>query len=925
MKARLCVTALLLLAAALETLAGTTGKIAGRIRDAESGEPLVGVSVIIEGTTTGVSSDVDGNFVLVNISPGSYVVVASGVGLQRKRFSNVKVSVDFTTRLEIQLSTDVIALETVEVQAEAPMVRRDLTSSQAVIDATAIEALPVENVTQVLTLQAGITQGTGGEIHIRGGRSTEIQYTVNGVSIVNPFDNTRSVSIATNAIEELSVVAGTFNAEYGNALSGVVNTVTKEGGPTYRGTISAYTGDYVSSRDETFFNIDDFDALNNPVVEATLSGPIVPDLGNMLTFFASGRFEESKGWLYGIREQTPEDYVIKNPANPNDITVISTGDGAIVPMNPNRSRSATAKLAFAPDPVMKFRYDLVYSDGWSKSYNHDLKYNPDAQYQNYEWGLLNALEFRHAVSPRTFYTVKASWNTNDYQQYLYALTSDGVTPVEYHAGMTLDTSQFRPDYRYQPIHKQTRVSTYTFLSGGTPLTQYYQRSETFGGRADITSQVSSSHELKGGVDFRSHALDYEAFTILYDTSSSVFDTPTITAPGTSDHSSYRRTPLEFSAYVQDKMEFESLILNVGLRYDYLAPKSMYGTSTQYPSPNSPTLPAGVDSSALLADAEVKQTLSPRIGVSFPITDRGIIHFSYGHFYQMPPFSYLYTNPDFVSDFSSGTPVFGNANLNPEQTVTYEVGLQQQLSDNVSFTLTGFYKDVRDLLALQQIRISGDETYYKYVNKDYANIKGITLSFTKRRTAADLLGVTVDYTFQVAEGNEVNSDAFFVDLSSGRQSEKVPVYLGWDQTHTLNATVTVGRPSDWNVTLVGRLGSGLPYTPEVTSRTLYLRENSERKPAQASVDVLVDKTFAFSGVAITAFLKVYNVFDTLNERVVYNDTGRATYTLVASQGTAQATDELAKTVPGVHPASEYFQRPNYFQAPRQVRIGASFEF
>lgn len=924
MKARLCVTALLMLAAALETLAGTTGKIAGKIRDAESGEPLVGVSVLIDGTTMGASSDVDGNFVLVNIPPGTYAVVASGVGFQRKRFTNVKVSVDFTTRLDIQLSTDVIALETVEVQAEAPMVRRDLTSSQAVIDATAIEALPVESVTQVLTLQAGITQGTGGEIHIRGGRSTEIQYTVNGVSIVNPYDNSRSVAIATNAIEELSVVAGTFNAEYGNALSGVVNTVTKEGGPTYRGTISGYTGDYVSSRDETFFNIDDVDPFNNSVVEATLSGPF-PGTGDMLTFFGSGRFEESRGWLYGVREQTPEDYVIKDPVNPNDITVISTGDGAIVPMNPSRSLSTTAKLSFAPDPLIKFRYDLVYSDGWFKSYNHDLKYNPDAQYQNNEWGLLNALEFRHAVSSRTFYTVKGSWNINDYQQYLYALTSDGVNPVDYHAGMTLDTSQFKPDYRYQPVHKLTRAATYTFLSGGTPFSHYYQRSETFGGKADITSQVTATHEVKAGLELRSHVLEYESFDILYDTASTVYKTPKITPPGTSDHTSFRKTPLEFSAYAQDKMEFESLILNVGLRYDYFAPKSQYGTSTDYPSPNNPNLPQSVDKSTLLADAEPKQKLSPRVGVSFPITDRGIIHFSYGHFYQMPPFAYLYANPDFVSDFSSGTPTFGNANLNPEQTVTYEVGLQQQLGDNVSFTLTGFYKDVRDLLALQQIRISGDETYFKYVNKDYANIKGITLTFTKRRTAADLLGVTVDYTFQVAEGNEVNADAFFVDLSSGRQSEKVPVYLGWDQTHTLNATVTLGRPNDWNVSMIGRLGSGLPYTPEVTARTLYLRENSDRKPAQATVDVLVDKTFAFSGFAVTAFLKVYNLFDTLNERVVYNDTGRATYTLVAQQGTAQATNEIAKNVPGVHPASEYFQRPHYYQAPRQIRIGASFEF
>ena len=192
---------------AATVLAGTTGKIAGRVRDAATGESIVGASVILEGTTTGASTDVDGNFTIINIPPGTYAVVVSGVGFQKKRFTNVKVAVDFTTRLDVDLSTDVIALETVEVQAEAPMIRRDLTSSQTTIDAGVIQALPVESVTQILSLQAGITQGAGGELHIRGGRSTEIVHGQRRFHL-NPFDNTRTVQIATNAIQELSVVSG---------------------------------------------------------------------------------------------------------------------------------------------------------------------------------------------------------------------------------------------------------------------------------------------------------------------------------------------------------------------------------------------------------------------------------------------------------------------------------------------------------------------------------------------------------------------------------------------------------------------------------------------------------------------------------------------------------------------------------------------
>jgi outer membrane receptor protein involved in Fe transport len=920
MISRAILPAFLLLLVPCVVFAGTTGKIAGRVQDAQTGEPLVGISIIVEGTTMGASTDVDGNYVIINIPPGTYTIIASGVGFQKKRFTNVKSTIDFTTRLDIKLSTDVIAMETVEVQAEAPMIRRDLTSSHTNIDAAAIQALPVESVTQILTLQAGIVQGAGGEIHIRGGRSTEIAYTVNGVSISNPFDNSRTVQIATNAIQELSVVSGTFNAEYGNALSGIVNTVTKEGSNTFGGSLSYNTGDFLSNHTNIFPNIDEFKPFSHQVAEMTLNGPIVPD---RLTVFLSGRYDDEKGWLYGVREHNPSDYVFKNPLNPNDMRVIRTGDSTLVPMNPYHEFSGTGKLTFTPMPAMKIRYDALYSNSYSRGYSHSYKYNPDATPNYYEWGLLNSLELRHVVDSKTYYTLRGAYNISDSKSYLYPLLDADGKAVTYSAGGSLNLSTLHADPRYQPDYKSTTAASYTFLAGGTENGHSYVRTTTAGVKFDITSQLTSNHELKAGAEYKKHTLNYEYFTVLCDTVR--YWTPTIPPTSTAYHDAYKRKPTEVSAYVQDKMEFESIILNVGLRYDYFASDADYSTSILYPSPNSPTLPTKVDPSGLLAHAKGKNQWSPRVGISFPITDRGIIHFSYGHFFQIPPFRYLYTNPAFKYSFASGDPTYGNADLNAQRTVTYELGLQQQLADNVSFNLTGFYKDVRDLLALQQIRVSGEETYYKYVNKDYSNVKGITFSLTKRRTAGDMLGATLDYTFQVAEGNETDANAFFVDLSSGRQSEKIPVYLDWDQTHTINATVTVGEPNDWNVTAVARLGTGLPYTPQVTSSTVYLKTNSNRKPMQTRVDLLADKTFTISGIRLTAFLKVYNVFDTMNERYVYDDTGRATYTLVAGQGTAEATNALAARIPGVHSADEYFVNPTFYSAPREVRIGASLEF
>jgi len=885
--------------------AGITGKIAGKVTDAETGEALIGINVLIEGTSLGAATNIDGNYVINNVEPGTYTLIFSGVGYQKKIVTNVKVSSDFTTRIDIQLSTEAIGLETIVVEATRPMVRKDLTSSHTVIDNTQIEALPVESVDQLLALQAGITKGAGGELHIRGGRSTEIAYNVNGVSSVNPYDYGRTVQISTNAIQELSVVSGTFNAEYGNALSGIVNAITKEGGAKYNGSLSYYTGDYISSRKNIFMNIGSVSPVNNQVLEGTLGGPL-PFSNNAVTFFLSGRFNDDKGYFYGQRQHTIYDSVYRNPNNPNDIKLSMTGDNAFVPMNPSKDLNLTGKFTFKPMTTLKINYDIVYSNSNYKTYNHELKYNPDANYNRYEWGLINSLEIRQTIGSNTFYSLKGAYNIYDFKRYLFPLLDASGKEVNFKPGM--DLTSLSADQRYQPQHKSFKLTPYTFLSGGTLNEHFYQRSNSTEIKFDLTSQVSNEHEIKFGIRGKYDILDYQYFNILRDTTN--YRNPTIPPVNSLYHDLYSRKPFQLSGYIQDKMEYTNMIINVGLRFDYLNPKAKYAPDIFKPTSD-------------FQQAKAKSIFSPRLGISFPITDQGIIHFSYGHFYQLPPFRYLYTNPDFKN--SGSKPTYGNANLNPEKTVTYEMGLQQQLSETIAFNITGFYKDVRDLLALQEIRISTSESYNKFVNKDYANIKGITFSLTKRKLPDDLFGATLDYTLQVAEGNETGASAFFLDLSSGRQSEKIPVPLAWDQNHTLNGTITFGSPKDWVLSIIGSISSGLPYTPELIEQQIYLRTNSERKPISKNVDLLFEKSFDFKVMVATLFVKVFNLFDSSNERFVYDDTGRATYTLEAQKGGPQETNRLSQEIPGVKSADEYFIRPHYYSAPREVRIGLSLEF
>ena len=207
------------------SIAGTTGKIAGTITDATTGESLVGVNVYLKDENFGAATDVDGNYVIIGIPPGKYTLIINYISYKEKQIQNVQVNIDKTTYIDETLTPDVLELnEDIVVIAERPIIRKDLTSTEASIDNEMIEALPVDNLNQVINLQAGVVDG-----HFRGGRLGEVLYMVNGISVNDVYSGSYSIEIENNAIQELNIISGTFNAEYGQAMSGVVNVVTKEG------------------------------------------------------------------------------------------------------------------------------------------------------------------------------------------------------------------------------------------------------------------------------------------------------------------------------------------------------------------------------------------------------------------------------------------------------------------------------------------------------------------------------------------------------------------------------------------------------------------------------------------------------------------------------------------------------------------------
>ena len=210
------------------SLGGITGKLSGIITEANSDNVLIGCNIIINGTDLGTASDINGQYFLLNIPPGIYDVKFQMIGYETLIINNVQISIDRTTKLNANLQMAVIEGSEIVVTADRKLIEFDVTQSESRITAEELESMPVAEVSDVLRLQGGITQDASGGLHMRGGRSNEIAYMVDGVPMTDAYNGGISVQIENDNIQELQVISGTFNAEYGKALTGIINMVTKD-------------------------------------------------------------------------------------------------------------------------------------------------------------------------------------------------------------------------------------------------------------------------------------------------------------------------------------------------------------------------------------------------------------------------------------------------------------------------------------------------------------------------------------------------------------------------------------------------------------------------------------------------------------------------------------------------------------------------
>jgi len=856
--------------------AGTTGKLSGRVTD-RGGQPLVGANVVIIGTKLGGATDPDGYYSILNIPPGSYDIQFRSVGYRIYTVKQVELEADNTTKRDAVLDEEAVTTEAVIVTAEKPVVQVNLTSTLATINDREIRALPVQELQDIVNLQAGVVDG-----HFRGGRDGEVQYQVNGVSINNAYDNKSSIKIDRSIIQEVQVITGTFDAEYGQAMSGVVNTVLKTGSEHFEWNAEVYDGDFLygsGGQRGLEYKAHPFSTEN---FQASVSGPT----GIPQTYFlVNARRYVFDDYLYGTRVFVPTD-----SSDVANRVVRPTGDGKEVPLGYTREWSGLVKLTNKSIPGIELSYQALFdlSDGSGSADPSAFQWrlNPDGMKKQTTTSYIHGLDLTQVLSNSTYYTLSLHQNYFDYTDWAY----DNFYDPRYDAASTPISMS---DYQYD-----------AFIQG-VDFGRFRQKTNTYVGKFSLLSQVTREHQFKVGGEFQYSDLQFgTAGTLVYlqqngvNTLERYVDDPP-DYPGVQYHK-----PVSGAMYVQDLVEWNDLTIHAGVRFEYFDARSTL--------PSDPANPANAISGAPNSypkSTTAKSSYAPRLGVSYPITNTSGIFFSYGHFYQLPPLRDMFNNSNYdvlarIQASTSNYGVLGNPDVKPERTVHYEFGYKNAISDVLGFSANVFYKDIRDLLGVEFISTYNDAQYARLTNVDFGNVSGFTLSLTQRHVGH--ISSSLDYTWQTAQGNSSDPAETANLAQAGRDSRPRQVPFNWDQRNTLNASVQFSQPDDYSISAILKYGSGLPYTPAIGSGFgSQIETNSGRDPAGFVVDVRAEKAFVLGGLSMSAFVRVFNLFNTTYfNGSVFQTTGSPDYSLAATAD----RDALAN--------------PLRYYAPRKIEIGIS---
>jgi len=858
--------------------AGQTGKLQGTITDRITGEPLIGVNVIIQGTTLGASTDETGFFYITRIPPGEYSVKISMVGFQSVVYNEIRIMSDVTSELNVELTESNIEMESIYVIAKEPVVQKDRTSTNISIDgATIADELRAQDVDEILELQAGITVGTDGAFHVRGGRTGGTVYQVDGISLTNPFNRSLAGDLEVENIQELQALLGTFDAEYGNASDAVIKVNTKDGGDDYKFKF-IYESPMLNSSPyhKADWNLyrDDVEGLPTEQKNEYYDTVRKPDGSSAYDYV--GVLDDKYADKYTILGMLGT--MAMNVSGPvpllNDIKFVASGrfrnEDNPLPFGYNMYRNASIKLTYPVSSSFIIRGSYNWAQNFYQSYDHSYKY-----WRWFDSGLdtlgrggsypitrnltnRQLISIRHVLSKDSYYDLSFA-RVSDYES---EIVPDRTVTYDETTGELID-SDYETRLYVDGIDGNFRYGDVRYW--------YKTKSTQYIAKGNFESQVTKHHLVRSGFVYKQHEIFRHR----------------IGMPPRARVEFFDFKPIEFAAYAQDKIEYDFMILKLGLRFDYFDPKA-----SQYPDISS-ILETVTSSSGTTEYQTVSKTpvephyqFSPRIGLAHPISDATSVHFAYGHFFQIPRFYDLYRN-DALRDVLANDALIGNPGLKPEKTVSYEVGLQQELTPDWGLNITAYSKDITNLVSSFYYFVGRDYTIF--TNMDFAKVQGVDITLDKRFN--DNYSFRLTYSLMYAEGNESDPtegySSYREEDAHLRPNRNYP--LDFDQRHKINSVLTVKFPEKFGPKIFGfhpfenldvsgilTVGSGLPYTPTSAEEDTDIvpEPNSARRPWTSNLDLKISRSFKNNYISITAFIDIENVFDAINTKYIWSRTGEA---------------------------------------------------
>lgn len=816
---------------------GTVGKIAGRVLDGGTNEPLVAVDVYIEALGAGGATDLEGYYFILNVPPGSYEVEASMIGYRAEIKKSVAVFADRTTYIDFKLDPTIIELENpVVVVAKKPIIEIDMTSKETRITREQFDITPVETPTEALALQGGVTTDAGGNLHVRGGRSGELAYYIEGIEVSNALLGSAPV-LNKNLISEMSLLSGTFNAEYGNIMSGVVNIITPEGGREISTSLE-YTSFMVNSspyRKKDWINDIDTSYYDAHIIFDTSSGAWVsayevPDLLDAKDLPFLGELNGSiEGPIPGDR--AARFFIAGNYANQE----------SYLPFGYELTRSVNGKLTRKFGTNFKVIFDAQYIDEESQRYSHVYKYLYDNYLVSHEKSMRGIVGFNHAPVNNFFYNVRVGYIEDRFDTKVPSDSLDILGSIE------------------EPVSDNYSE----FYISGYPQFRQEVKTRQYIAKADFNWQLGKMHNLKFGGEQSFYVFELANRQQLFPR------TPII-------YQQYEQKPRDGAVFIQDKIEHRYLVVNAGLRFDYSYPNAEMWEDIEDPA-------------SAVADVKPQYQISPRLGLSHPITADAMLHFAYGHFFQMPPYEIMYFNSNYVAN-PEDIPRYGlvgNPRILPQRTTAYEVGIKYAILDIYGVDVTLFLKDIKNLLSTTEVR-AFPYNYIIYTNDDFGSVQGIDV--TLQRELVSNIGFSINYTYQVARGNRSFAMQGFYDVYTGLPERIREYYLDFDRRHTFASTFQFLLTERGGVGINFRIASGLPYTPYI-SEGVVVEENSARMAWSYSLDILLHQGFEFGGALLELFVSATNITDAKNPLYVYARSGEPWVTGEAAGGLMGSQDYI----------------------------------